>query len=208
MRCRVAIAVLLVAMALVPLPGAVDARQGPGCEGIEAYVAALTAAGTELEAAMPPADSNLDNWTSEEFAAASEAIAAAQESFAAIEPPAIAEEYHALLLEQVVVISQMFDSMATLGLFGAFIYIEQMSTLDAELEDAGRLVENACGVESCRRRRQRDPHGDRWRAIGRLLYDRGRRGCRRGAHRRNAGADRLGTQPIGIRMARCEVRSR
>jgi plastocyanin len=143
-------AVLLLALSGLGLvsSGTVLARQGDDCAGIEEYIAALEATGVALEAAMPADDdSDLESWTSDDFTAASDALEAAQESFDAIEPPAVAEEFHALLLEQFGLLSQMFDTMAAAGIFGALIFVEQLEGLETQITEAAQAIETACGVE-------------------------------------------------------------
>ncbi len=146
---RVVAVVLLVLSGLGLMPsGTILAAQTADCTGIEEYLTALEVAGTELESAMPENDdSDLGSWTSEDFTAASDAITTAQEAFAEIEPPTIAEEFHALLLEMFGMISQMFDTMATTGVFGALIFAEQIDTVNTELDDAAQEIETTCGVE-------------------------------------------------------------
>jgi hypothetical protein len=147
MRFRLLFLALALFGSLLAAPGAL-ARQAADCAGIEEYIAALEATGEELEATMPAEDdSNLESWTSEEFTTAGDALQAAQESFDAIEPPAIAEEFHALLLEQFGLLAQMFDTMATTGIFGALIYVEQMDLLETDVSVAAEVIETACGVE-------------------------------------------------------------
>lgn len=146
---RLVAVLLLVSTGLaVGMTSPAMAIQATDCTGIEEYIASLEAAGEELEALFPESeDDNLDTWTSEQFTAASEAIVSAQESFAEIEPPAIAEEFHALLVQQFGLLSDMFATMATTGVFGALIFAEQMETLDTELDATAQQIEDACGVE-------------------------------------------------------------
>src|SRR5215207_4746120 len=142
-------AVLLLALSGLTFlsSGTVLGRQGDECAGIEEYLAELEAAGSELEGAMlENDDSDMESWSSEEFTAAADVFEATQESFAAIEPPAIAEEYHAILLEQFGMLGQMFDTMATTGIFGALIFVEQMDALETQSTEAAQAVEVACGV--------------------------------------------------------------
>jgi len=127
--------------------GTVVARQNDDCAGIEDYIAGLEAAGSELESAMlENDDSDMESWTSEEFTAAADVFEAAQESFGAVEPPAIAEDYHATILEMFGMLGQMFDTMATAGIFGALIFVEQLDELEARSTEAAQALEDACGI--------------------------------------------------------------
>ncbi|MEZ4530671.1 MAG: hypothetical protein R2855_06525 [Thermomicrobiales bacterium] len=131
---------------LAPSPTA--ARQDADCTGIEEYIATLEATGEELEETFPASDEdNLDTWTSEQFTAASEAITNVQETFGEIEPPAIAEEFHALLLQQFGLLSDVFATMATTGVFGMLMFAEQLETNETDLDAAAQQIEDACGVE-------------------------------------------------------------
>ena len=78
-----------------------------------------------------------------------------QESFAAIEPPAIAEDYHALLLETFGMLGQMFDTMATAGIFGALIYVEQLDALEIRSNEAAGASKMPAGSRSTEPRRGR-----------------------------------------------------
>ncbi len=109
---------------------------------------ALEASGEALEAALPASDdSSMDSWTSDDFTAAGDTLEAAQEAFGEIDPPLVAEEFHALLLEQFGMLSQMFDTMATAGVFGALMYVEQLEDLDTEVTTAAQAIEDTCGIE-------------------------------------------------------------
>jgi hypothetical protein len=124
------------------------ATQNADCAGIEEYIAELEAAGAEMDATMPQSDeSNMESWSSEDFSATAEVFEAAQETFSEIDPPAAAEDYHALLIEQLGTFAQMFDTMATTGIFGAFMFIDQIDTMEAEANAAIAELEAACGVE-------------------------------------------------------------
>jgi hypothetical protein len=43
-------------------------------------------------------------------------------------------------------LGQMFDTMATTGIFGALIFVEQMDALETQSTEAAQAVEVACGV--------------------------------------------------------------
>ena len=142
-------AVLLLALSGLTFlsSGTALGRQSDECAGIEEYIASLESAGSELEAAMlENDDSDMESWSSEEFTAAADVFEATQESFAAIEPPAIAEDYHATLLETFGMLGQMFDTMSTAGIFGALIFVEQLDELEIRSTEAAQTVEDACGV--------------------------------------------------------------
>ena len=68
-------AVLLLALSGLGMvtSSTVAATQSDECAGIEEYVAALEAAGAELEATMPQTDdSSMESWTSDDFTAAAD----------------------------------------------------------------------------------------------------------------------------------------
>lgn len=144
---RLAAVLLLALSGLTFLSPSTALGQRDECAGIEEYIAALEAAGAELEATMPADDENLDSWTSEEFTEVADMLETAQETFGAIETPAITEEYHAILLEQFGLMAQMFDVMSTAGIFGAFIFIEQMDDIETRANAATQAIEDACGID-------------------------------------------------------------
>jgi hypothetical protein len=142
-------AVLLLALSGLAFvsSGTALARQSDDCAGIEQYVADLEVAGTEMEATMEATDdSDMESWSSEEFTAAADMFEAAQETFDAIEPPAIAEEYHATILETFGMLGQMFDAMATAGIFGSLLFIEPLDELEVRSNAAAQAIEDTCGV--------------------------------------------------------------
>lgn len=132
-------------------PATVAVAQGPECDGLDTYVIALESwgagIGTSMETVMPGTDeSNLDAWSSEQFTAASEVMAAAQTTLQEIEAPDIATEYHTTLVAQIGMVSQMFDTMATMGIFGALVYAEQLDVYDQEMKTISAEIEAACGI--------------------------------------------------------------
>jgi hypothetical protein len=148
MRIRIGSALLVLLLSpLLVTANTATAQQDASCDGIDDYIAELTVAGEQLEASALNDEADLDSWTSEEFTAASDAIEAAIEDFEAIDPPAIAEEYHTLLLQQFELLAQMFDTMASTGAFGALLYIEPMNALSAEADTVTQAIEDACGVD-------------------------------------------------------------
>ena len=44
------------------------------------------------------------------------------------------------------IISQMFDTMGTTGIFGALFFVEQLDTLEIQSSEAALEIESACGV--------------------------------------------------------------
>lgn len=142
------VALVLLVLPMLQVPGAQVAAQEIDCSAADAYVVDLKDAAAQLEALFTSFDdSEVGNWTSEEFAAASAAIAAVSASLEEIVPPPVAETFHTLLLTQVGLLGQMFDTMATAGVFGALAYAEQMDKLSDELETAAADFEAVCGVD-------------------------------------------------------------
>lgn len=59
--------------------------------------------------------------------------------------PAVARDYHEAQRDQVATIGQMVRSMATMGVFGALPYVDQIEALEHDLAVAERAGERACG---------------------------------------------------------------
>lgn len=146
LRAMAAVLLALSGLGLLTTSGTL-AHQSADCTGIEEYIAALETTGEALEAAMPPSDSDLTTWTAEDYTAASDALTAAQTAFGEIDPPAVADEFHTLLLQQLGLFASMFDTMSTAGVFGALIYAEQLDALGSQLDAEAEAIETACSVE-------------------------------------------------------------
>lgn len=140
--------IMLVLPILAPASG-MRAAQGADCDDIDAYVLALRDVGTQMETALAgfDDDDSLDEWDTADYTAAAEAIRQVKELLIQIDLPPVAETFHSLLLEQFDMLAQMFDTMATTGIFGALMYAEQMETLGEQVESAAMEIETACGVD-------------------------------------------------------------
>lgn len=124
------------------------AAQDASCDGLDAYISNVQTAVDQLSTTFPGAsEDDMENWTGEEFTMMSDATDALVTELDAIEPPAIAETFHSLLIQQFELASTMFDTMATTGIFGAFIYVEQMDALGSQIDTAVQEIETACGVD-------------------------------------------------------------
>ncbi len=142
----VAMAIMLALPLLAASPVAI-AAQSADCTGLDAYVTTLETTGTALSESFPASsDTSLGNWTSEQFTATSDAIDTAVADLETADVPAVVEEFHTLLIQQLNVLSTMFDTMSSTGIYGALIYADQMDTIDQELKTAAEKVETACGV--------------------------------------------------------------
>ncbi len=142
------VVLMLLTLAGVAAPRAVTVAQTGDCTGLDAYVTSLTQIGTQMEAAMSGVEGDdLSNWTSEDLTATSEALAGLTDGLDAMEVPPVAAEYHAALIAQVDLLSQMFATMATAGIFGALIYVEQIDAATAQTEAAAAAIETTCGVD-------------------------------------------------------------
>jgi hypothetical protein len=145
------IPILIALMLALPLAAARPvsiAAQDANCDGLDAYISSLQTAVDQLATTFPESsEDDLENWTGEEFTMASDATDALVTELDAIEPPAIAETFHGLLIQQFELASTMFDTMATTGIFGAFIYVEQMDALEGQMDTAVQEIETACGID-------------------------------------------------------------
>ncbi|MCO5222059.1 MAG: hypothetical protein M9947_10850 [Thermomicrobiales bacterium] len=146
---RIGAALLLALMLPVAAMQATTyARQADACEGLDAYIAQMESVGDVLEANVPlDDDTDLQNWTSEDFAAANAYLTTALEGFQAIDPPAIAEDYHAALLVQTDLLTQMFEAMEQGGIFAIFLFIDQIDAAEKDMEAGAQQVEAACGID-------------------------------------------------------------
>jgi len=141
-------ALMLLALAGVATPRVVAAAQTGDCAGLDAYMTDLLEVGTQMEAAMAgKEEADLTDWTSEDFTAVSEALAGVKDTLDAMEVPPVAAEFHAALTTQVDLLTQMFATMSTAGIFGALIYAEQIDAATAQTEAAAAAIETACGVD-------------------------------------------------------------
>ena len=139
--------IMLVLPVIVPSAGTL-ATQDADCDGIDAYIVEIQDVAAQLETATSNfEESDLENWTSDDYIAVSEAIAAVTTSFEEIDVPPAAESFHELLIQQFGLLSQMFDTMSTTGIFGALIYADQLNTLGEQLETAAAEIETACGSD-------------------------------------------------------------
>lgn len=148
-RSRIALLALLFALCSASLaaPGAL-ARQGDDCAGIDDYVAAINATGnpvTAPESADLP-DGFMDEWNPEELAMASAELAQVQSELEEIEPPAVAEAFHADLVESMGVLVGMIDAVAESGIDGGMAFVDQLAELDERLYNDGVVVEDTCQV--------------------------------------------------------------
>lgn len=151
MRRAIRCAVVLLMLAIMPIMASAPAalaRQSTDCTGLDAYLVVLETMGDQLGEALPASgETNMDEWTPDEYTAASDAVDTAVTDLQDAQVPAVAEEFNTLLISQLQLLSSMFDTMATTGVFGALIYAEQLDKIDKELETAAGTIETACGVD-------------------------------------------------------------
>jgi len=142
---------LVLALGLViPFLGntpAVAAQALADCAGMDAYVVAYHQVGGDYMAALSTLDtSNLENWSTPEFAQAQTALTTAIAGVNALTPPPVAAPLQAKAVESLEMFQQMLTEIETNGLFAALPYIDKMKVASAELDAIAIPLEEYCQI--------------------------------------------------------------
>ena len=123
------------------------AQQPVDCRGLQTYVDEYHAIGVEYVAALNGLEmSNLENWTSAEFAQAQTAIDVAIAGIETLTPLPIVTEMQAQATTSLQLFQEMLTTLETQGVLAAVPYFEQVSTAADELDAIVLPIEAHCNI--------------------------------------------------------------
>lgn len=141
-------ALMLLALTGVATPRAATAAQSDECAGLDAYMTEMADIRAQLLTTMGDMeDEDLSTWASERFTAIATSIAETIQSLDAMEVPPVAVAFHQALIAQLELSAQMFTTMATAGIFGALVYVEQMDSLTEATDAAAATISTTCNID-------------------------------------------------------------